>query len=243
MIPLIFNLTLRQLFFRKSTLLLAGLAALPVLVALIFSLSSSSEDPERWTARILYQGLVVAIVLPLTALLLGTSALGDEFEDGTAVYLLTKPIPRWQILLPKLVASWLITAAIALLSTVISGLIALEDSTKLAQGYGLAVILGSLAYCCVFVLLSVSTNRALVFGLVYVFLWEGVITTIFDGTSYLSIRQYTMGLGADLADASTFVIDPIVGGTTALIMSAIVIVVATVLANRRLERTEVREAT
>ncbi|MGE0688108.1 MAG: ABC transporter permease, partial [Dehalococcoidia bacterium] len=183
------------------------------------------------------------IVLPLTALLLGTSALGDEFEDGTAVYLLTKPIPRWQILLPKLVASWLITAAIVLLSTVISGLIALEDSTKLAQGYGLAVILGSLAYCCVFVLLSVSTNRALVFGLVYVFLWEGVITTIFDGTSYLSIRQYTMGLGADLADASTFVIDPIVGGTTALIMSAIVIVVATVLANRRLERTEVREAT
>ena len=51
--------------------------------------------------RTLYQGLVVAIVLPLTALLVGTSALGDEFEDGTAVYLLTKPIPRWQILLRR----------------------------------------------------------------------------------------------------------------------------------------------
>jgi ABC-2 type transport system permease protein len=240
---LVFNLTLRQLLFRKSTLLLIGLAALPILAAVVFHLSSSGEDPERWTARNLYQNFVIAIVLPLTALLLGTSALGDEFEDGTAVYLLTKPIPRWQILLPKIAASWLITAAILAISTTVSGVIALEEGSKLVEGFAIAVILGSLSYCCVFALLSVATNRALVFGLVYVFLWEGVITTIFSGTRYLSIREYTVGLGGQLADTSNFVLDPTVGGTTALIMSAILIAVATYYANYRLERNEVREAT
>ena len=215
-----------------------------MLIALIFDLGSSSEDPERWTARSLYQALIIALVLPLTALLLGTSALGDEFEDGTAVYLLTKPIPRWQILLPKLVAAWLITAAIVAISTIVSGLHAHRwRAALIIQGFAIAVIIGALAYCSVFVLLSVSTNRALIAGLVYVFLWEGAITSIFEGARYLSIRHYTMGLGGHLADTDPFVFQPTVGGVTAAVMSLIVIVVATFFANRRLERTEVREPT
>ena len=214
-----------------------------MLIALIFDLSNPDENPERWTARSLYQGMTIAIVLPLTALLLGVSALGDEFEDGTAVYLLTKPIPRWQILLPKLAASWLITSVIVGLSTIVSGFIALEGGSALIQGFTIAVIVGALAYCAVFVLLSVSTNRALITGLVYVFLWEGAITSIFEGARYLSIRHYTMGLGGHLADTEPIVFQPTVGGVTAAVMSLIVIVVATYFANRRLERTEVREPT
>ena len=241
MILLIFTLTLRQLVLRKSTFLLVGLSLLPVLLALVFDLSSSSEDPERWTARILYESLVIAIVLPLAALLLGTSALGDEFEDGTAVYLLTKPIPRWQILLPKLGAAWTITATLLTVSVVLSGLVALGGAGTLVSGFVIAGIVGSLAYCAVFMLLSVTTTRALIAGLVYVFLWEGAITSIFEGARFLSIRHYTMGLGSWLADTSTFVYDPTVSGNTAVIMFAIVIVAAVFTANRKLERIEVRE--
>jgi ABC-2 type transport system permease protein len=239
---LIFNLTLRQLFFRKSTLLLAGLALLPVLIALVFSISSD-EEPDEWTVRVLYQVLIVAIVLPLTALLLGTSALGDEFEDGTAVYLLTKPIPRWQILLPKLIAAWLISAFFAASCVLASGFLALEGATGIAIGFAVATVVGSLTYCCVFMFLSVATNRALIAGLVYVFLWEGAITSIFEGARNLSIRHYTMTLGAKLGDVDRLDFVPSVGVTTALVLTAIVIVVATFFANRGLERTEVREPT
>lgn len=239
---LIFSLTLRQLFFRKSTFLLAGLALLPVLMAVLFDLSSSAQDPERWTARVIYQGLIIAIVLPLTALLLATSALGDEFEDGTIVYLLTKPIPRWQILLPKLAAAWLIAAALLALSTAGAGLIA-AGSGSFVAGFVLAVVAGALAYSAVFVLLSVTTNRALITGLLYVFIWEGAITAIFEGARYLSIRHYTMGLAGQLADTDPFVFNPTVGGLTAAIAAIAVIVVATILANYQLERSEVREVT
>ncbi len=241
MIVRIFQLTLHQLFFRKSTLLLAGLAALPVLIALIFSLSDSTDNPERWLARTLYSPLIISIVLPLTALLLGTSALGDEFEDGTAVYLLTKPIPRWQILLPKLVAAWLITSLLLVVSTIVSGVIAVGGGSSLIPGFALGMIVGALAYCSVFVLLSVTTSRALIAGLVYVFVWEGAITSIFDGSRYLSIRHFTMGLSGHLSDVAPFIYNPSVGGVTAVIMFAIVTISATLLANRKLETTEVRE--
>ena len=36
--------------------------------------------------------LVVRTVMPLVALIVGTAAIGSEIEDGTAVYLMVKPI-------------------------------------------------------------------------------------------------------------------------------------------------------
>lgn len=224
---------------------MAGLAAIPVLLALVYRLSDPDDDPERWTARVLFFGLTVTAVLPLTALLFGTSVLGDELEDGTAVYLLTKPLQRWQILLPKLAAAWLVTAVMLVSSTLVSGLLALEGTgdASLVLGFAAAVAIGALAYACVFVLLSVMTTRALITGLVYVFLWEGAITGIFHGTRYLSIRHYTIGLADWLANVPASAFEAYLGGATALIMTAITIVVAVVLAVRKLGEIEVREAT
>ena len=245
MIGFIFTLTLRQLLSRRSTLLMAGLAAVPVLLALVYRLSDPDNDPERWTARVLFFGLTVTAVLPLTALLFGTSVLGDELEDGTAVYLLTKPIKRWQILLPKLAAAWVVTAAMLVTSTVASGLLALEGNgdASMVIGFAVAVAVGALAYACVFVLLSVITTRALIMGLIYVFLWEGAITGIFHGTRYLSIRHYTIGLADWLGDVQPSAFVAYLSGTTALVMTAITIVIAVVMAVRKLEEIEVRETT
>ena len=47
-------------------------------------------------------GLGLAVVLPVIALIVGTGVLGAEIDDGTIVHILTKPLPRWQIVLPKL---------------------------------------------------------------------------------------------------------------------------------------------
>ena len=238
-----FGLTLRQLVLRRTTLLLAGLALIPVLIAIVFQLSDPDEDPERWTARALYVGLIVTAVLPLTALLLGTSVLGDEIEEGTVVYLLTKPVPRWQILLPKLTAAWVVTTVLVLASTVISGLIALDGGSSIILGFAVAVVVGALAYTALFVLLSVWISRALIAGVIYVFIWEGAITGIFAGTRYLSLRHYTLAIAEWAGDISPAVFDAYVGGVTGLVMIAIVTVAFVVYANLRLEQLDVREAT
>lgn len=240
----IFRLTLRQLIGRKSTLLLLGLSLIPLLIAVVVRLSEPDVDLNRDVAQELYIGLIVTAILPLTALLLGTSVLGDEFEDGTAIYLLTKPIQRWQILLPKLLAAWVVTTALVLGTTVASGTLALQGrgDSSLIFGFSVAVIAGAFAYTAAFVLLSVVTTRALIGGLVYVFLWEGAITGIFEGTRFLSIRHYTIGIADWIAGAAPRVLDAYVGGTTAAILLAAVSAAAVFLANRRLEQAEVRES-
>ncbi|HEY7269407.1 MAG TPA: ABC transporter permease subunit [Dehalococcoidia bacterium] len=240
----IFNLSLRQLLFRRSTLVLALVCLLPIVVAVVFRLDNPNVNVERWTARVLFLGLAVTTVMPLTALLLGTTAIGDEIEDGTVVYLLTKPIERWQILLPKLLASWLLTALLVVPATVIACVIALQGSgsTDFLFGVGAALVLGALAYVAVFVFLSVATSRALITGLVYVFVWEGAVTGIFRGTRYLSIRHYMLSIASWIAGTPSNIFSAYVGGETALIMCVIAIIAAALLANRLLRRLEVRES-
>jgi ABC-2 type transport system permease protein len=240
----IFGLTLRQLVFRRSTLLLLGLAAIPVLVAVVFRLGNDSEDPEEFSIRVLGVLLILTTVLPLTALMFGTSVLGDELEDGTAVYLLTKPLERWRILLPKVAAAWLLTWSLALGSLAVSTLVvAGGDAGDVIVGFGAAAGVGALAYICVFVLLSVVTTRALVAGLVFVFIWEGAVTGIFEGVRYLSIRHYAIGLADWVVVAPDDALNAYVGGVTALVSSLLVIGVAGFYANRRLQVVEIREAT
>ena len=57
--------------------------------------------------------------MPLVALVFGTAALGSELDDGTAVHILTKPIPRWVIIIPKLIVAGALSAAILFASTII----------------------------------------------------------------------------------------------------------------------------
>ena len=242
MIGFLLGLTVRQQVLRKSTLLLLGLALLPVLLALLFRLTDSDDNPQTWTSEVLYRGLIVTAVLPLTALMFGTSVIGDEMEDGTAVYLLTKPIPRWEILLPKIVAPWLLTSAILVASTIVSGFIAIDaGGREVVYGAALAMVLGALVYTVLFVMLSIVSSHALIIGLVYVFIWEGAIAGLFEGVRYLSVRHYTLGVADWAAGEVPRTFDAYVGGVTALVLMAVVSTVATVFANQRLRQAELRE--
>jgi ABC-2 type transport system permease protein len=241
----LFGLTLRQLVFRKSTLLLLALAALPVLIGVIFEVGNDgTTDPEEFAVEVLCVWLVTTVVLPLTAVLFGTSVLGDELEDGTIIYLLTKPVDRWLLLLPKVLASWLLTTALVVVSLAISVFIVLgSDGGQVILSFGVAAAVGSMVYAVVFVLLSIVTSRALIAGLIFVFIWEGAVSGIFEGVRYLSIRHYTLGIAEWLGDVPVDIFDAYVGGITALVLSAIVIVGGLIYANRRLQRVEIREAT
>jgi ABC-2 type transport system permease protein len=239
----IFHLTLRQLAFRRSTLLLVGLCAVPLLIAVVYRVEQPGGIPERFMARGVFLGLTVTAVLPLTALLFGTTAIGDEVEDGTIVYLLTKPVPRWEILAPKLAAASLLTALLVVPAAVAACFVAVSRiDANLGLSLVLSLLAGALAYNSVFALLSIATSRALIAGLVYVFLWEGAITSIFTGTRYLSVRHYTLGLADWLAGTRLRYLDAYVGGVTALVLLVLVTSACVLLANRRLQELEVREA-
>ncbi len=238
----VFTLTLRQFAGRRRSLLMFGLALVPVAVAIIYRLGEHI-DQHDWTANVLLNGIVVTTILPLACLILGTSALGSEIEDGTAVYLLAKPVPRRDIIAAKFAASALIAAAFLVPATAVSGLIGLQGVSEegIATGFAVAVLVGVFAYSAVFILLSVATSRALLIGLAYVFIWEGLITELFSGTRYLSIRQYCLGIADLISTVSERDFEANLGGVEGLVLIAVVTAAALLLAVRRLEAFELTD--
>jgi len=89
-------LTLRGLLDRRRTWLMLALAAVPVLLV---GLAAGFGDAQIEPAD--FDSLIVQLVLPLIALVFGTAAIGSELEEGTIVFLLTKPIRRARIVTSK----------------------------------------------------------------------------------------------------------------------------------------------
>jgi len=237
------RLTARQLLGQKRTVLLLLFGLVPVLIAVLYRVAGNDE-PQRWAASALNARLIIGTFLPLAALVFGTAALGSEFEDGTAVYILRKPIPRRVIVLSKLLVSWLATAGVVLAATVVPTIIALwgEPRDGILVGFALAVVAGALVYCALFMWLSVLTSRALIVGLLYVFIWEGVITRLFAGVRFLSVRQYTLGIADTVVDVPARVFNPRLGEMEAVALATITTALTVYLAVRRLRRWEIGEA-
>jgi ABC-2 type transport system permease protein len=190
----IVTVTLRGLLGRRRAVLMLLLAALPIFVGLVIRLGGGRAD----AAEIL-DALVVRTVLPLIALIVGTASIGSEIEDGTAVYLLVKPVERWRIALAKLAVAAGLTVALVVPPTLITGFLvggAGTDALTTTLGFALAVLLGGLAYAALFTTLGAWTTRALVIGLAYTLIWEGLLAGLLEGTRFFSIRQATLGVAA-----------------------------------------------
>ena len=238
----VFALTLRQIVDQRR-ILLAGLAAVlaPIALALIYR-AGNFDDPVDWTANALLDSIVIRIVMPLICLLVGTSAMGAEIEDGTAVYLLSKPLARREIIFAKAAAAILVAAACLLPATALAPQLSLEgaDGEGLVPGFLIATALGICAYNMIFVLLSVATSHPLVFGLGYVFVWEGLLGDLFTGTRYLSVRQYCLGIADGITTVPERVFQAELNTGVALALMLVVIAGATALATRSLARFELR---
>ena len=102
-------------------------------------------------------------------------------------------------------------------------------------------LLGTLEYTAVFLALSLVTSRALIIGLAYVVIWEGVVAGLFAGTRIVSIRQHVLAVADSAAGEGAVSAELAVG--TAVLVGGIVIVAAVALAVRRLARVELRGET
>ncbi|SCE93683.1 ABC-2 type transport system permease protein [Micromonospora coriariae] len=220
-------ITARGLFGRRRFLLLLPLPL--VLLGLAVLCRSLGVDPGEWGPPVLV-GLGLAVVLPVVALIIGTGVLGAEIDDGTVVHILTKPLPRWQIVLPKLAVAAAVTAVTVAVPLYVAGVLA--DSVRLGLALAVAAALGALAYSALFLALSLVTRRPVLLGLVYVLIWEGLLGNFVSGTKVLSIQQYVIALADRLAP--TGLLETTVSVPVASVMTALVSVGFTVLAIDRL---------
>jgi ABC-2 type transport system permease protein len=230
--------TLRGLLGRRRTLLMILLAGLPILVGLLIRLGGGRNDAPE-----ILDTLVIRTVLPLIALVIGTAAIGSEIEDGTAIYLLAKPIPRGRTALAKIGVAAGITAALVVPPIILTTLL-VEGfggaSLATAFGFALAAIAGGTAYAVAFTALGAVTSRALVVGLGYTLLWEGVLAGLLEGTRFLSIRQATLGVAAALTGEDVGV--DVLGAAVSALIIVVVVVGGFLITTRTLARFQIRSA-
>jgi len=187
----LFGLSIRQLAGRWRLLVVLVLAALPVAIAV--TMTRVGENNPRALGDML-DGMVVAAILPIVTMAMATAAFGNELDDRTLAYLVLKPLPRWRIVLPKLLAVVVLTAPLLVASGVLTALLGPGGRAHGAMAVGFALFAGVIAYGAVFTWLGLVTSRGLGIALIYVFLWEGLISTFLPGVRYLSVRGYTLAL-------------------------------------------------
>jgi len=222
------RITARGLLGRRRFLLLLPL---PIILVGLIALAHALK-PDRavdWAGPILH-GFGFAVLLPLIALVVGTGVLGAEIDDGTIVHILTKPLPRRQIVLTKLAVGVAVTVVASAVPMFVAGVIA--DSVHFGLGLALACVVGSFGYCAFFMLLSLLTRRPVLVGLMYVLLWEGLLGNLLAGTRALSVEQYALTVAAKTG--GTTLLASHVSVQVSVAMSLVFLLVGTFLAIDRL---------
>ena len=220
-------ITARGLLGRRRVLLLLPLPLL--LIGLAAICRAYDVNPADWGNPVLV-GLGLAVVLPVTALIVGTGVLGSEIDDGTIVHILTKPLPRSSIILAKLGVAVGVTAVTAAVPLFIAGTLA--DSARLGLGLAIGAVAGALAYSTLFLLISLLTRRPVLLGLAYILVWEGLLGRFVSGTRVLSIEQYVITIADKIAP--TGILEARVSPTVSIVMSIIFVLGCTLAAVDRL---------
>lgn len=239
--PVLAGLTVRQALAKRRWVIVLLLAALPVVMATLIHLYGTVDDePLRIVAEPIMT-LIYTVVVPVIALILASSSFGAEIEDGTAIYLLAKPIPRAEIVVTKLVVTALICTALAAVTTLGAGasLVRGLDPTGLVLGLTAGAVLGAFLYTAIFLALGLITKRGMLIGLVYLVVWEGALGSFFKGTRVLSVRQYMLAVADAISTIAPEIFVALLPLRTAGIMSAVVAAGAVTLCIRKLRSFEV----
>jgi ABC-2 type transport system permease protein len=187
--PTVAAITARATLGRRRAILFA----VPALILIALTLILRASHPAgQWPDNVLGD-FGFSVLLPFTALIIGTGVLGAEIDDGSVIHLLATPVRRADVIVTKFTVAVGLTALFAAVPELIAGELA-PNSGKLAVALFVGALVGSVVYSAVFVLASVVTTRAIAFGLLYVAIWEGLLSNLVGGVRILSIAHYSLGV-------------------------------------------------
>ena len=161
---------------------------------------------ERFDAAEAYNTLaayfVFGFTLTILSVIYGTGALAAEIEGRTIVYLLTRPIPRWRLLLMKLIGAWVAITVTVALSVVLLGFAVYGPKPEWARIISdLRIIpVGALAYSSLFLFFATLMTKPLIWALLYGFGWENIAALFPSGFARLSILSYLRVLAPHLKE-------------------------------------------
>ena len=233
----VYMLTLRQLSGRWRLLIMSVLAAMPVFMAGMVVWSSGAPSVEEFESVAL-SAMLAGSISPLVVLAVASTAFANEIEDRTLANLTLSPIPRWQIVVPKLLAAVSVSGPFIAISAFVTSYIAFSGDMTATFAVTVSAFVGVLLYSSIFTWAGLMTTRAIAFGLVYIVLWEGYFSGFVSGVRFLSIRYHSIALMHGL-DARRFAAEDNLSFGVAIGTSVIVFAGFLLLSIRRLRHMDV----
>lgn len=213
---------------------LVGIAALGALSVIIGVFARWDSDPSQAAADAV-SSYGLGLVVPLAALWLGTSAIGDLVDDRLLVYLWLKPVPRWQLPAAGVLATATVVVPLAALPVAATALAA--GANDVAPPALLAASLAGFAYAGVFVAAGFWFRRAAWWGLAFVLLWENAVANLAEGSARLTVVGWANSV---LATAPDVEVTPSAGSATvAFIVLPVVAVTGWLVATWRYQRADI----
>ena len=220
------TLTFRQFLGGRALRVVTILSLIPCLFALIYVFNPDLNSPAGFLIELFMTLVIAPTLLPITVLIIATAALGNEVEDRTLPYLTLKPISRARIVLEKLLTVFVVTMPPIVVGLVLTGVIvnlAPDSTMNIFPGdptYGVGPVIGAMVLAAIagviligaiFLAISLIVPRALLAGIVYVFVWESLLGTFLTGISAISVRHYVSSIfvavlndpGIELANATS----------------------------------------
>jgi ABC-2 type transport system permease protein len=236
--PSLYSLILRTQATRGRIITLGVMGLIGILLAVTIASaneSSFSTTTDAQRAVDFIDGFGLSFLVPITALVFAAASLGDFREDGSLVYLWLRPVPRWKIIAAALATSITVTLPLVTVPLVVASVIVAPDAAVVAAVLA-SVVVAAITYTAVFMALGLRTNRALLWGLVYVLLWEGFISRA-GGAARLSVSNYTRSMLMHLSDTDLELAHASL--TAGYVVPLVVAGLAFVYACRRFQRQDV----
>ena|SRR5687768_2540273 len=233
----VYLLTLRQLSGRWRLLIMTALASFPVIMA-VLTLRDDDGPTVAAFEQVVFSAMLAGSILPLIVLAIAGAAFSNEIEDRTIANLTLAPIPRWQVVLPKLLATITIAAPFIAVSAFLTTHVAFIGDTRATIAVVVASLVAVAMYASAFVWLGLVSTQAIGVGLLYIVLWEGLFSGFVSGVRLLSIRHFSIGLMHGL-DPRRFANGSHLGFVPVMIICALVFTAFLWMSVRRLRRMDI----
>ena len=195
----LFGLTVRQHTHGRRLVVLAALYLLPCALAILLRGLPTPAPLDTLEFAFVFLLLPNGLA-PLTALLYASGVVADEVEEQTLTYLLLRAVPKWQLYLTKLLATYVVTAGLVaagvlgLYVAIYAGTDEFADALPRAGKMVAIMALAQAGYCALFGFLGLYTRRALAAGIAYIVGIEGVIAVQEFAGRMVAIAYYVRTL-------------------------------------------------
>lgn len=157
-------------------------------------LSPTSTPADQYSQ---VSSILVFRILALASAFYTTAIVSQEVEQKTIVYLLTRPIPRWKLLLTRFAASVIVVGAISVASVLVLSVAVYGShafSNPLLGKDVLALLVGTFAYGGLFLFVSLLFNRSMLICLLFAFGWETSVPNLPGELYRISVFSYLQAI-------------------------------------------------